>query len=115
MPVVPAAVETLVPDLLTVRWAKGAPLGDVEGFLSFLLEADGLGEVLRGAPGPGLTVEVGKDVCYFQPESDIWSMILAEELAARLARCQSGEILDGSGIVLAAVDSEESRPWSALE
>jgi hypothetical protein len=115
MPVVPAAVETLVPDLLTVRWAKGAPLSDVEGFLTFLLEADGLGEVMQGAPGPGITVDVGKDVCYFQPETDIWSMILAEELAARLARCQSGEILDGAGIVLAAFDSEESRPWAALE
>jgi hypothetical protein len=115
MPVVPAAVEGLVPDLLSVRWAKNAPLSDVEGFLAFLLETDGLGEVLQGSKGPGLAVEVGEDYCHFDPEPDLWSLILAEELAVRLARCQGGQILDGAGKVLAATESEESHPWSALE
>ncbi|HYG58920.1 MAG TPA: hypothetical protein VD902_12750 [Symbiobacteriaceae bacterium] len=115
MPVVPATVDGMVPDHLMVRWAKDAPLDDVESFLTYLLETDGLGLALESNVGPLLEAEVGDDYCLLTPEPDLWSMILAEELAVRLARCQGGEIFDGFGRLLAAADSEESRPWSALE
>jgi hypothetical protein len=113
--VVPAAVEGLVADRLTVRWGKGAPVEDVEGFLAYLLESDGFSKAPEDAPGPRLEAEVGDDYCRFVPDPDLWSMILAEEMAVRLARCQAGEIVDGKGIVLAAAESEGSRPWAALE
>ncbi len=116
MPIVPATLETLAPDRLTVRWEKGAPLRDAEGFLIYLLESDGLGEALMGNPlAPSLQAEVGEEHITLIPDPDLWSMILAEEVAVRLARCQSGTILDGNGTVLAAHDQEESRPWAALE
>lgn len=115
MPVVPAAVEGLVPDRLTVRWGKGAPVEDVEGFLAYLLESDGFSKAPADAPGPRLEAEVGDDFCRFTPDPDLWSMILAEEMAVRLARCQSGDITDGKGRLLASAESESSRPWGALE
>lgn len=117
MPVVPAMVEGLVPDELIVRWGKGAPLGDVEGFLAYLLETDGMGDTLAGAehPGPSMEALVGDNFCILTPSPDLWSMILAEELAARLARAQSGVIADSKGRLLASADEEDSRPWAALE
>jgi hypothetical protein len=98
-----------------VRWGQTAPLDDVEGFLTYLLEADGLSPGPENAAGPSLEAEVGDDYCTLLPAGDLWSMIVAEELAMRLARCQGGEVLDGGGRVLAMADSEESRPWGALE
>lgn len=117
MPVVPAMVESLVSDQLVVNWGKGAPVGDVEGFLTYLLESDGLGDLTTSGhlEGPAMEVEVADDHCTITPTSDLWSMILAEEIAVRLARSQGGEITDGKNRVLAQVDSEESRPWAALE
>lgn len=115
MPVVPATVETLVPDQLTVRWATGAPLEDVEGFLAYLLETDGLGALMGATQGSSIAADVGNDYCHFAPARDLWSMILVEELAARLARFQFGEVIDSSGHLLAAADQEGSRPWAALE
>lgn len=115
MPVVPATVETLVPDQLTVRWGKKAPLDDVEGFLTYLLESDGLGDTLKSGGGPAMEVHVSDHDCTFLPSSDLWSMILAEELAVRLTRAQGGEVVDGAGTQIAVADAEESRPWAALE
>jgi len=115
VPVVPATVDALATDQLMVRWGKNAPLDDVEQFLIFLMESDGLGDALTTPSSLSLEAEVGDDYCLFTPGSDIWSMILAEEMAVRLVRCQGGEVLDGKDRVLAAVDSEESRPWAALE
>lgn len=115
MPVVPATVDALVPDQLVVRWGKDAPLDDVETFLTYLLEADGLGQALETNHGPMLEAEVGDDYCIFTPEPDLWSMIVTEELAARLARCQGGDVHDGFGRLLASADAEDSHPWAALE
>lgn len=115
MPVVPATVQALAPDSLMVRWGADAPVDDVEAFLTFLLEADGLSAAMEAPTGPSLEAEVGDDYCLFTPESDLWSMIVVEEMAIRLARCQGGEILDGRGRLLASSDSEESRPWAAME
>jgi hypothetical protein len=115
VPVVPATVEALVPDQLLIRWGQDAPLDDVEAFLTLLLEADGLGPSPDDVAGPSLEAEVGDDYCSLLPAGDLWSMIVAEELAIRLARCQGGQILDGQGRVLARADSEDSHPWAALE
>jgi hypothetical protein len=98
-----------------VRWGKDAPLEDVEAFLTYLLETDGLAPATETTHGPMLEAEVGDDYCIFTPEPDLWSMIVSEELAIRLARCQNGEIQDGMGRLLASASSEESQPWMALE
>lgn len=115
MPIVPATVEALVPDGLSIYWDKGAPLEDVEGFLLYLLETDGFGGGVQDGAGPRLEAEVGDGYCHLLPGLDLWSMVLAEELAIRLARRQGGEITNGAGVVLATVDAEDSRPWAALE
>jgi hypothetical protein len=115
MPVVSATLDGLVSDQLTVRWRKGAPLGDVEGFLVYLLEQDGLGDAMEGDYGPRLEAEVGDGFCHLTPSADLWSMILAEELAIRLVRCQHGAVVDGDNRLVAAADEEDSRPWRALE
>lgn len=115
MPVVPATVQSLVSDTLVIRWAKGAPIGDVEGFLTYLLDSSGFGERILGQRSPYLEAEVGDGYCELSPGPDLWSMVLAEEVAAQLARGQSGEVLDGNGRVLATVSEEDSHPWAALE
>lgn len=115
MPVVPATVEALVSDDLIIRWGKDATLVDVEGFLAYLMEEDGLGAVLNGSSGPGIDAMVAEDHCLLSPAPDLWSLIMAEEIAVRLARCQYGEIFDSNGQFLASAREEESRPWAALE
>lgn len=115
MPVVPAMVEGLEPDRLVVRWAKGAPVQDVEGFLTHLLTLDGLGEARLGLRSPSLDAELEEGACSLIPGNDLWSMCLAEEMAIRLARAQGGEIQDGHGRPLVVAGTEESQPWLALE
>lgn len=115
MPVVPATVEALVPDRLVIRWGPNAPLDDVEGFLTLLLDNDGLSRAEDTPYGPSLEAEVGDDYCELTPEADLWSMIVAEELAIRLVRSQGGEVFDGAGRLLASAHTEESHPWAALE
>ncbi|HLN60033.1 MAG TPA: hypothetical protein VK464_00680 [Symbiobacteriaceae bacterium] len=115
MPVVPATVEALVPDSLVVSWGKNAPLGDVEGFLTYLLDADGLGQAVEAPAGPSIEVDLDDTYCVLSPAPDLWSMIITEELAVRLARCQGGNVADGRGRALAFADAEDSQPWGALE
>jgi hypothetical protein len=115
MPVVPALVEGLEPERLVVRWGKGAPVQDVEGFLTHLLTLDGLGEARLGLLSPSLDAELEEGACSLLPGADLWSMCLAEEMAIRLARAQAGEISDGQGNVLATAETEESQPWLPLE
>jgi hypothetical protein len=115
MPVVPALVDGLEPDRLVVRWGKGAPVADVEGFLTHLLTLDGLGEARLGEQSPSLDAELEEQACSLLPGPDLWSMCLAEEMATRLARVQSGEIRDGRGDLLVTAESQESSPWKAME
>jgi hypothetical protein len=115
VPVVPATVEALVPDSLVIHWGENAPLVDVEGFLTYLLDVDGLGAAVEAPLGPSIEVEIDDTFCVLSPAPDLWSMILAEELAVRLARCQGGDVTDGTGRQLAIADAEESHPWGALE